>query len=110
MGLMGNAELQTARDCYSAIRELIARHRGGTDPVALARLKELCRTAMFAVDDIEARMPLVAIQDYAASLFSTAPSPFVKLHMLRELEWFLARLFVIEAARGTSAQARDLNA
>jgi hypothetical protein len=107
---MTRDELQTARNCYAAIRELIVRHRGGPDEAMLARLKALCRAAIAAVDDIEARMPLLAVEEYAASLFSAAPSPFVKLHMLRELEWFLARLFVIEAARDAPSRDRNLNA
>jgi hypothetical protein len=81
-------------------------------------LRELCRLAAAAVNDADCATPLASIEGYAVDLFSTSDHDkwarkstsgpvFLRLQMLRELEWFRARLFVLEQALYPGMRGRD---
>jgi len=111
-------DLETARKHYSAMRDLIIRHRGGSpDERALGRLWDLSRKAAAAIDDGNCRSLLSAIEGYGAQLFSEsghlkwAQTPisgadFLRLKILRELDAFHARLLQLqfEATRNEAAR------
>jgi|SRR5919197_717203 hypothetical protein len=113
---MAHADLEKARECHEKIRDLIVRHPGGwQDDASLLTLRGLCRAAAAAADDRECATPLASIERYAVDLFSasghdkwarksTSGPVFLRLQILRELEWFRARLFVLGAARAATAR------
>lgn len=91
-------ELDTARDYYYVIRELVAYHPGGTrNESSLATVRRLCRAAA-AIADGECGAALAAIEEHAAQYFSGgAEAAWTRRQLLRELEWYRARLYALEA-------------
>src|SRR5437764_12003714 len=67
----GVHDVETARKHYSAMRNLIINHRGGSrDERTLERLGDLSRKAAAAIDDSDCKRLLSAVDGYAADLFS----------------------------------------
>ena len=91
-------ELDAARDYYYVIRELISHHPGGTtNERSLATVRKLCRAAA-AIEDRECDSALAAIEEYAAKYFlGGEDAAWSRRQLLRELEWFRARLYALEA-------------
>ncbi len=91
-------ELDAARDYYYVIRELVAYHPGGTtNESSLATVRRLCRAAA-AIEDRECGDALAAIEEHAARYFAGAPeAAWTRRQLLRELEWYRARLYALEA-------------
>ena len=89
-----------ARDCCFAIRELVARHPGGTSSdAAAAAVRKLCRIAAHEADDGQCSELLRRVEDHAAELFSGCGSGnWVRRELLRSLEDFRARLYEIETS------------
>jgi hypothetical protein len=104
-------ELDAARNCYYAIRELVRHHPDGTaSERSLRALADLCRDVGLSVPDAECRAALRAIEELGAQLFSGCESSsWVRRQLLRELEWFRACLFAIEAARESAARIGALS-
>ena len=100
-------ELQAARDCYYVLRELIRHHPdGNTNERALATARRLCQSAALGVGDAECRAALNAIEELAAQLFTGCTSAaWVRRQLLRELEWFRACLYALEALSTTPGSA-----
>ena len=104
----GSHDLAAARKYYSAMRDLIIRHRGGSrNEQALGKLRDLSRKAAAAIDDRNGKSLLSAVDDYGADLFSEsghlkwAQTPvsgadFLRLKILRELDAFHARLMQLQ--------------
>ena len=67
----GVHDVETARKHYSAMRNLIINHRGGSrDERTLERLGDLSRKAAAAIDDRNGKSLLLAVDGYGADLFS----------------------------------------
>ena len=94
-------ELDAARGCYYAIREIVGRHPDGArDEAALATLRARCRSVGLSVPDAECRAALEAIEELAGALFTACERPaWVRRQLLRELEWYRASLLALECAR-----------
>lgn len=104
----GLSDLGTARRHYSAMRDLIIRHRGGSqDERVLGKLWDLSRKAAAAVDDSNCRSLLAAVEGYGAQLFSESGhlkwaraemsgAHFLRLQILRELDAFHMRLLQLQ--------------
>jgi hypothetical protein len=115
-------DVESARKHYLALRDLIVHRRGGwRDEEALAKLWDMSRKAAAAVDDIDCKSLLSAIDDYGADLFSESGhlkwsrtqmsgTDFLRLQILRELDAFHARLFQLEVARNAAARRAAKNA
>ena len=90
-----------ARDCCFTIRELVARHPGGTsNEVSAAAVRKLCRSAAHEAGDARCTELLRRVEDHAAELFSGCGSGnWVRRELLRSLEDFRARLYEIETSR-----------
>src|SRR5712691_2958203 len=100
------------------MRDLIIHQRGGQrDEKALGNLRDLSRKAAAAVDDIDCKSLLSAVDDYGADLFSESGhlkwaraqmsgADFLRLQILRELDDFHARLLQLqfEATRNEAAR------
>ena len=113
----GLSDLETARRHYSAMRDLIIRHRGGSrDERTLGKLWDLSRKAAAAIDDSDCRSLLSAVEGYGAQLFSESGhlkwartemsgAHFLRLQILRELDAFHVRLLELqlEATRDAAA-------
>jgi hypothetical protein len=93
--------METARECYYAMRELVVRHPGGTSSEsAAATVRELCRIAAQAADDATCAAALAQVEAYGTELFSGCGSGnWVRRRLLRALEEYQARLAVLEALR-----------
>jgi hypothetical protein len=114
----GLHDLETARKHYSAMRDLIIRHRGGSrSEQALGKLRDLSRKAAAAIDDSDCKRLLSAVDGHGADLFSEsghlkwAQTPvsgadFLRLKILRGLDAFHARLLQLqfEATRNEAAR------
>ena len=100
-------ELDEARECYYAIREIVGRHPDGArDEAALATLRARCRSEGLSVPDAECRAALQAIEELAAPLFTACEGAgWVRRQLLRELEWYRASLLALESAREQAARA-----
>jgi len=108
---MGNTDLERARECHGALREIFIHHPGGwADKDALYRVEKLAWQAMTAVKDAECQEKMGIVEHYAAALYSEAEhhkwrmaslagADFLRLQILRALVAFHSRLFAIEAAR-----------
>ena len=108
---MSYADLEKARDCHGALREIFIHHPGGwADKEALYRVEKLAWQAMTLVKDTECQEKLGIIEHYAAALYSEAEhhkwrmsslpgADFLRLQILRALVAFHSRLYAIEAAR-----------
>jgi len=115
-------DVENARKHYLALRDLIVHRRGGwRDEEALAKLWDMSRKAAAAVDDIDCKSLLSAVDDYGADLFSESGhlkwsrtqmsgTDFLRLQILRELDAFHARLFQLEVARNAAARRAAKNA
>jgi hypothetical protein len=114
----GLHDLGTARRHYSAMRDLIIHHRGGSrNEQALGKLRGLSRKAAAAIDDSDCKRLLSAVDGYGADLFSESGhlkcaqmqisgADFLRLKILRELDAFHARLLQLqfEATRNEAAR------
>lgn len=108
---MSYADLEKARECHGALREIFIHHPGGwADKDALYRVERLAWQAMTLVKDTECQEKLGIIEHYAAALYSEAEhhkwrmsslpgADFLRLQILRALVAFHGRLYAIEAAR-----------
>lgn len=108
---MSYADLEKARECHGALREIFIHHPGGwPDRDALHRVEKLAWQAMTAVKDPECQEKMGIVEHYAAALYSEAEhhkwrmaslpgADFLRLQILRALVAFHSRLFAIEAAR-----------
>lgn len=97
-------ELDVARDYYYVIRELVVHHDAGrSNDRSLVTVRKLCGAASAALEDAECRAALSAIDEHAARLFAGCDgAPEVRRQLLRDLEWFRARLFALEGAIRTA--------
>jgi len=114
----GLHDLETARRHYSAMRDLIIHHRGGSrNEQALRKLWGLSRKAAAAIDDSDCKRLLSAIDGYGADLFSESGhlkwaqaqisgADFLRLQILRELDDFHARLLLLQLEAIRSEAAR----
>ena len=108
---MAYSDLEKARECHGALREIFIHHPGGwPDRDALHRIEKLAWQAMTAVKDPECQEKMGIVEHYAAALYSEAEhhkwrmaslpgADFLRLQILRALVAFHSRLFAIEAAR-----------
>jgi hypothetical protein len=108
---MSHADLEKARQCHAALREIFIHHPGGwADKDALYKVEKLAWQAMTAVKDAECQEKMGIVEHYAAALYSEAEhhkwrmaslpgSDFLRLQILRALVAFNGRLLAIEAAR-----------
>src|ERR671910_1061494 len=108
---MSYADLEKARDCHAALREIFIHHPGGwADKEALFKIEKLAWQAMTLVKDAECQEKMGIVEHYAAALYSEAEhhkwrmaslpgADFLRLQILRALVAFHSRLFAIEAAR-----------
>ena len=108
---MSYSDLDKARECHGALREIFIHHPGGwADKEALYRVEKLARRAMTVVKDAECQEKMGIVEHYAAALYSEAEhhrwrmtslpgADFLRLQILRALVAFHGRLFAIEAAR-----------
>lgn len=94
--------MDTARECYYALRELVARYPGGaSSEAAAAALRKLCRVAALVVDDAACAAAIGQVQACGEELFSgCSGGNWVRRRLLRALEDYQARLSVLEASRG----------
>jgi hypothetical protein len=114
---MAYPDLDTARDCHGALREIFIHHPGGwADRDALHRVEKLAWQAMTAVKDAECQEKMGIVEHYAAALYSEAEhhkwrmsslpgADFLRLQILRALVAFNSRLLAIEAARRNGVDA-----
>ena len=108
---MSYPDLDKARECHGALREIFIHHPGGwADRDALHRVEKLAWQAMTAVKDAECQEKMGIVEHYAAALYSESEhhkwrmaslpgADFLRLQVLRALVAFHSRLFAIEAAR-----------
>ena len=108
---MSYPDLDKARECHAALREIFIHHPGGwADKDALHRVEKLVWQAMTMVKDHECQEKMGVVEHYAASLYSDAEhhkwriaslpgADFLRLQILRALVAYHSRLFAIEAAR-----------
>jgi hypothetical protein len=108
---MSYADLEKARQCHGALREIFIHHPGGwADKEALYKVEKLAWQAMTAIKDTECQEKMGIVEHYAAALYSEAEhhkwrmaslpgSDFLRLQILRALVAFNGRLLAIEAAR-----------
>jgi hypothetical protein len=108
---MSYPDLEKARECHAALREIFIHHPGGwADKDALHRVEKLAWQAMTLIKDAECQEKMGIVEHYAAALYSEAEhhkwrmaslpgADFLRLQILRALVAFHSRLFAIEAAR-----------
>jgi hypothetical protein len=108
---MSYSDLEKARECHGALREIFIHHPGGwADKEALFRVEKLAWQAMTLVKDADCQEKMGIVEHYAAALYSEAEhhrwrmtslpgADFLRLQILRALVAFHGRLFAIEAAR-----------
>jgi hypothetical protein len=108
---MSYADLEKARQCHGALREIFIHHPGGwADKEALYKVEKLAWQAMTALKDTECQEKMGIVEHYAAALYSEGEhhkwrmaslpgSDFLRLQILRALVAFNGRLLAIEAAR-----------
>ena len=104
-------DLEKARACHGALREIFIHHPGGwADKEALQQVDKLAWQAMTLVKDAECQEKMGIVEHYAAALYSEAEhhkwrmaslpgADFLRLQILRALVAFHSRLFALEAAR-----------
>lgn len=101
--------MDTARDAYHAMRELVLRHPGGrASESSLAALRKLCHIADKAAADPDCSARLAEVEAHAAVLFSGCGSGnWARRRVLAELEQFRSRLYALEVANSSATpQAR----
>src|SRR5918994_3682814 len=108
---MSYPDLEKARECHAALREILIHHPGGwADKDALHRIEKLAWQGMTLMKDAECQEKMGIVEHYAASLYSESEhhkwrmsslpgADFLRLQILRALVAFHSRLFAIEAAR-----------
>jgi hypothetical protein len=108
---MGYPDLEQARACHSALREIFIHHPGGwADREALHKVEKLSWQAMTLVKDTQCQEKMGVVEHYAAVLYSEAEhhnwriaslpgADFLRLQILRALVAFDGRLYALEAAR-----------
>jgi hypothetical protein len=108
---MSYPDLDKARECHGALREIFIHHPGGwPDRDALQRVEKLAWQAMTLIKDAECQEKMGIVEHYAAALYSEAEhhkwrmsslpgADFLRLQILRALVAFHSRLFALEAAR-----------
>lgn len=108
---MGYPDLERARACHAALREIFIHHPGGwADSEALHAVEKLAWQAMTLVKDAECQEKIGVVEHFAAALYSEAEhhkwrmaslpgADFLRLQILRALVAFDGRLLAIEAAR-----------
>ena len=108
---MSYPDLEKARECHSALREIFIHHPGGwADRDALFKVDKLAWQAMTLVKDAECQEKMGIVEHYAAALYSESEhhkwrmaslpgADFLRLQILRALVAFHGRLLTIEAAR-----------
>ena len=108
---MSYPDLDKARECHAALREIFIHHPGGwADKDALHKVEKLAWQAMTLIKDAECQEKMGIVEHYAASLYSESEhhkwrmsslpgADFLRLQILRALVAFHSRLFAIEAAR-----------
>jgi len=114
---MSYPDLEKARECHGALREIFIHHPGGwADRDALHRVEKLAWQAMTAIKDAECQEKMGIVEHYAAALYSESEhhkwrmaslpgADFLRLQILRALVAFHSRLFAIEAARRSGIDA-----
>jgi hypothetical protein len=108
---MSYPDLEKARACHAALREIFIHHPGGwADKDALQQVDKFAWQAMTLVKDAECQEKMGIVEHYAAALYSEAEhhkwrmsslpgADFLRLQILRALVAFHSRLFALEAAR-----------
>jgi hypothetical protein len=108
---MSYPDLEQARECHGALREIFIHHPGGwADKDALQRVDRLAWQAMTLIKDAECQEKMGIVEHYAAALYSETEhhkwrmsslpgADFLRLQILRALVAFHSRLFALEAAR-----------
>jgi hypothetical protein len=108
---MSYPDLEKARECHGALREIFIHHPGGwADKEALHKVEKLAWQAMTLVKDADCQEKMGIVEHYAAALYSEAEhhkwrmaslpgADFLRLQILRALVAFHSRLFALEAAR-----------
>jgi hypothetical protein len=106
-----SAELDYARRCYAALKQVFVQHAGGSpDEEVLRRVLVLCRALRTLVNDDDCRLQIALIEDCAPAYFSkqehlgwsagsTPGVVFLRLHIMRALILFHSHLNRMEAAR-----------
>ena len=90
-----------ARALHSALMQVFVAHPGGGDADALARVTSLCEAAAQAVDDLECRCAIGAVQHYASLLYADEGSEGIQFGMLRGAQALRFRaLNALSAFRG----------
>jgi hypothetical protein len=114
---MSYADLEKARECHAALREIFIHHPGGwADKEALFKVEKLAWQAMTLVKDAECQEKMGIVEHYAAALYSEAEhhkwrmtslpgADFLRLQILRALVAFNGRLLAIESARRNGIDA-----
>jgi hypothetical protein len=70
---MSYADLEKARECHGALREIFIHHPGGwPDKEALHKVEKLAWQAMTLVKDAECQEKMGIVEHYAAALYSEA--------------------------------------
>lgn len=112
--LVSHADLERARQCHGALREIFIHHPGGRpDREALHNVKSLAWQAMTALKDAECQEQMGIVEHHAAALYSEAEhhkwrmaslpgADFLRLQILRALVAFHSRLLAIEVSRRNS--------
>ena len=108
---MSYPDLEKARECQGALREIFIHHPGGwADKEALHKVEKLAWQAMTLIKDADCQEKMGIVEHYAAALYSEAEhhkwrmaslpgADFLRLQILRALVAFHSRLFALEAAR-----------
>jgi hypothetical protein len=107
---MNAPDLEKARQCHAALREIFIHHPGGwADKNALHRVEKLAWQAMTLIKDPECQEKMGIVEHYATALYSDEEhhrwrmtslpgADFLRLQILRALVAFHSRLFALEAA------------
>jgi hypothetical protein len=119
---MSYADIEKARECHAALREIFIHHPGGwPDKDALYRVEKLAWQAMTSMKDAECQEKMGVVEHYAAALYSEAEhhkwrmsslpgADFLRLQILRALVAFHSRLYAMEAARRNGIDLDDPSA
>ena len=106
---MGYPDIDLARSRQASLRRLIDEHAGpGADPRRLRRVLALCAELSDAVDDEYCRRKVLALEEYAAELLSSAVhrargampgADFLRREIRDALELVQSRLYSLERSR-----------
>ena len=113
-----NEDLQHVRGCYKALRDLVIQNSGGReDETTRSRLTRLCDAGIAELDDAECRERLRTVKAQAAELFlsdahlkwarrTMSGADYLRLQILIALEALNTRLFLIDALRNKTSEAK----